>query len=175
MGARTPQFNSGTSSRVRATEAYYPYYAPPLYPQAAEIHGGYSGFGTVPLSHIDERTDKGLVHAKWNRWGDRTRTTIGGVFNKVFRMQATGQVQSSQYQPVTNMPLHAQFNDFLYRAAKGYPRNLGLSEKVPTLPNGALNGTNAGTMTQRPQFTRNIFTNRSYAIKPPIPAQPQNG
>jgi hypothetical protein len=173
VSARTPRFNAGTASSVRATEAYFPYYAPPVYPVGAYTEGGFAGFSTLPGSTLDERTDKGLVHSKWNRFGDRTRTTFGGVVNKVFKMIATGQVQSSKYQPVTNMPLHAQFNDWLYRAAKGYPRNLGLSEKVPTLPNGALNGTNAGSMTARPQFTRNIFTNRSYAIKPAIPAQPQ--
>lgn len=173
MGARTPQFNAAVSSRARSVQSYYPYYPPPVYPEESDVRGGFSGFGNLPLSYTDSRTEKGLVHGKWNRWGDRTRYTIGGVIQRVFRMRATGQVESSMSQPILNMPLSAQGNDYLYRAAKGYPRNLGLSEKVPTLPNEALNGTNAGTMQPRPQITRNIFVRRNYTAAPSVPAQPQ--
>lgn len=175
MGARDGRVQAATSSRARAVESYYPFYPPPVYPEETDVRGGYAGFATVPLSHVDERTDKGIVDRRNKRWGDRTNYTWGGLTHRVFRMMATGQVESSQVQTVTNMPLVAQFNDFLYRAAKGYPRNLGLSEKVPTLPKEALGNNPYGAMQPRPQFTRNVFTRRNYANNRSVPAQSMQG
>jgi len=124
---------------------------------------------------VDERTDKGIVNGRFNRWGDRSRFTFGGVINRLFRMQATGRAESSVAQPIVNMPRIVQFNNFLYRSAKGYPRNLGLSEKVPTLPQEALGANYWGQMQPRSQYTKNIFTNRPVNIVRQVPAQPQNG
>lgn len=172
MVARNTPMQNGVSSRARAIESYYPFYPPPVYPLEQDVRGGYAGASTVAISAIDERTDKGIVNARFNRWGERNRFTFGGVVNRVFRMLATGQVQSSQVQTITNMPAIVQQNDFLYRAAKGYPRNLGLSEKVPTLPREALGDNPWGTMQPPPRFARNIFTNRNYANIKQVPAQP---
>ena len=175
MGARTPRVAAGVSSRARSVESYYPFYPPPLYPEGLE-RGGYSYTNNPPYS-VDERSNggipQGVVSARWMRQGEHNKFTWGGLLMSVFRMRATGQVESSQANPVLNFPHLVQQNDWLYRAAKGYPRNLGLSEKVPTLPDQALNGTNAGTMRPRPQFRRNIFTSRNYGPPPAIPAQPQ--
>jgi hypothetical protein len=175
MGARTPQVQAATSSRARAIEAYYPFYPPPVYPEESDVKGGASGYSTRPSSTVDERTDKGIVDRHNNRWGDVTRYTWGGVLHKVFHMRATGQVESSVVQQVTNMPLQAQFNMWLYRAAKGYPRNMGLSEKVPTLPVGALGNNPWGQMQPRTQITQNVFTRRNYANNRSVPAQPMSG
>lgn len=171
MGSRTPPI-AAVDSRTRSVEAYYPFYPPPVYPEGLE-RGGYSGFASVPLSRVDERTDKGIVNRRNLRMGEINRYTFGHVLMRTFRMIATGQVESSRANVYENMPNLVQLNTWLYRAAKGYPRNLGLSEKVPTIPNEALNGTNAGKMQPRHQFTRNIFTRRSFATAPSIPAKPQ--
>lgn len=172
MGARNTPMANGTGSRARAIESYYPYYPPPVYPLGQDVKGGYAGPSVVAQSVLDERTDKGIVNSRFNRWGDRSRYTVGGVLRRVFHMRATGQVESSAVQPISNMPNIVQQNDFLYRAAKGYPRNLGLSEKVPTLPRAALGQNPNGQMTSRPQYTRNIFTNRNYANVKQVPAKP---
>lgn len=173
MTSRTPPVTAAMGSRARSVESYYPFYPPPVWPEGLE-RGGYSGFGNNAQGYLDERTDKGIVHSGFMRQGERTRYTFGGVIMKVFRMLATGQVESSRANPVLNFPHVAMQNDWLYRAAKGYPRNLGLSEKVPTLPDGALNGTNSGTMQPRPQFRRNVFTHRNFSTAPSVPAQPQS-
>lgn len=172
MGARNTGLQNGASSSARATESYYPFYPPPVYPVGQFVRGGYAGATQVAVSAVDERTDKGIVNSKFNRWGERNRYTLGGVINKVFRMIATGQVQSSQANTITNMPNLVQQNDFLYRAAKGYPRNLGLSEKVPTLPQEALGNNPWGTMQPPPRFARNIFTRRNYANIQQVAAKP---
>lgn len=172
-GARDVPMESAT--RQKAIRANYPWYPPPVYPEGAEIRGGYAGFNTVGLSYADERTDKGIVQRRNLRMGDITRYTYGHVVNPRFRVISTGTVESSKFQPATHMPHVVQLNTFLYRANKGYPYNLGLSEKVPTIPNEALNGMNAGTMTPRPRYTRNIFTNRNYGTVRGVPAKPSQG
>lgn len=175
MGARNTPMSNGVSSRSRAVESYYPFYPPPVYPLETIVQGGYAGASSNAISFVDERTDKGIVPASFNRWGERFRYSFGGVINRVFKMRATGQVESSQVQPITNMPNVSQFNDYLYRAAKGYPRNLGLSEKVPTLPPEALGNNPWGQMRPRTRITRNVFTNRNYATVNQVAAKPTNG
>jgi len=172
MSARTAPMANGTGSRARAIQAYYPFYPPPVYPIGQDVRGGYDGPSTVAPSHLDATSYAGIVNNRFNRWGERNRFTFGGVLRRVFKMRATGQVESSQVQPISNMPAIVQQNDFLYRAAKGYPRNLGLSEKVPTLPTEALGNNPWGAMGPRTQFTRNIFTSRNYANINSIPAKP---
>lgn len=170
MGARNTGMSNATSSRARSVEAYYPFYPPPMYPEGVE-RNSYAGFSTnVPAS--SSPIDRAPVVKRNNlRWGERTRYTHGNVVNKMFRMIKTGGVESSAFQPAVNMPqLVTGFNDFLYRAG-GYPRNLGLSEKVPTLPKAAL-GQSVPQMTPTPRFTATIFTRRAYSSAPSIPAKP---
>lgn len=172
MGARNTPMANGTGSRARAIESYYPFYPPPVYPITETIRNTPVTGATVAQSVVDERTDKGIVPGRFNRWGDRSRFTFGGVVKKLFHMKSTGQVESSMAQQITNMPAIVQQNDFLYRAAKGYPRNLGLSEKVPTLPTEALGNNPWGSMQPRTQITRNVFTNRNYSTVKQVPAKP---
>lgn len=171
-GSRTPRVAAAVSSRARSVQAYYPFYPPPVYPEGLE-RGGYSGFSTVLKAPSTNKDGSSVVRRNNMRQGDRTEYTYGGTTQSTFRMVATGQVESSAHQRVLNYPLVAQFNDFLYRASRGYPRNLGLSEKVPTLPNNVLNPGLA--MQPRPRFTRNVFTNRNFGTSPSVPAQPMNG
>lgn len=171
--ARTPRFTNAVGTQARAIESYYPFYPPPVIDEGATMRTGYAGAGQVPASYVDERTDKGIVNRRNLRWGEINRYTFGAVFRKVFKMTATGQVESSKFQPFSNMPAIVQQNQWLYRAAKGYPMNLGLSEKVPTLPAIALGNNPNGVMGPRPQYTRNIFTRRSFATAKVIPAKPQ--
>lgn len=172
MFRRTPMQNA-VSTQARAVQSYYPFYPPPVIDESNVTHGsGFSGWATQPLSYTDERTDKGIVDRKMRRDGERNIYQYGAVLRKTFRMIATGQVESSRYQQYSNMPqLLTSQNDALYRAAKGYPMNLGLSEKVPTLPRAALG--DQPQMTPRTQITRNIFTTRNFSNAKSIPAKPQ--
>lgn len=168
---RTP-IESATSTQSRAVQSYYPFYPPPVIDQSAVVHGsGFSGFTSVPLSYNNVMSNAGIVNRKNLRMGEQNYYRWGGVLMRVFRMVMTGGVESSRAQQYVNMPQQWQLNGHLYRAAKGYPMNLGLSEKVPTLPKEALGDT--AKMRPRPQITRNIFTNRSYSSAPSIPAKPQ--
>lgn len=169
MAVRRSQVQQYYSSSTRATQSYYPFYPPPTVPVGAVERGGYSGFGTVPGSYVDERTDKGVVSARWNRAGEVDRYTHGGVIQRVMRMIATGQVEQSQAQTIQSFPSFYSLNGWLYRAATGYPRNLGLSEKVPTLPNEVLNP--QVRMQPAPRITRNVFTRRRYTTAPSVPAE----
>jgi hypothetical protein len=95
----------------------------------------------------------------------------GGRAKQWFRMIATGQVESTAFQPVSSWTWDGSFNDAIYQA--GYPRNLGLSEKVATI-NPRLLGIAQSQMLPRPQITRSVFTNRSFATVKGDPAKPIN-
>lgn len=170
---RIVPMNVAVGSRARSIQANYPFYPAPVYPVETEVKGGFAGFSHVSTDVVDERTDKGIVNRALNRWGDRVRYTYGAVRNTMFHMRATGQVESTEFQPYLSYPLNSTHNDWLYRAAKGYPQNLGLSEKVPTIPAEALGNNPWGQMTGTPRFTRSVFTRRSFVGAPSVPAQPQ--
>lgn len=171
MGRRTPPIHaSSTSSRARSVEAYYPWYPPPVYPEGLE-RNSYSGFTDNPPATSSPVTRAPVVRRNNLRVGEINRYTHGNVRERPFKMIATGQVESSQYQVYENMPNIVQLNTWLYRAAKGYPQNLGLSEKVPTLPPAAL-GISPSQMLPAPRLTRTVFTRRSYRSAPSVPAQP---
>lgn len=170
MGSRTPPVVAGRGSRARSVDSYYPWYPPPVYPEGLE-RNSYSGFTDNPPATSSPIDRAPVVKRNNLRWGDITRYTHGNVAQRPFPMTATGQVPSSNFQVMENMPSVAQFNMFLYRAGKGYPRNMGYSEKVPTLPAAAL-GILPNQMAPAPRFTRTVFTKRSYASAPSIPAQP---
>lgn len=169
MGARDTGMTNATSSRARSVESYYPFYPPPVFPEGMEKNT-YAGFTSNPPASSSPIDRAPVVRRNNLRWGERYRYTHGNVINRVFRMIRTGGVESSQFQTATNMPSFSPFNDFLYRAG-GYPRNLGLSEKVPTLPKAAL-GDEVPQMGPTPRFTATIFTRRAYSSAPSIPAKP---
>lgn len=160
------------SSLGKSVEAYQPYYAPPTFPQTNYIHG------SSPLAKMNPPvTDYGsrgaaIVNRKPRMNGMEFLYQYGGRAKKWFQMVSTGQVQSTAFQTITAGTVFAAFNDALYQA--GYPRNLGWSEKVPTIPPEAL-GTTPSQMAPRPQWKRNIYTRRSFSTAPSIPAVPYNG
>lgn len=176
MTYRRVPLSAATGSMARSVEAYYPFYPPPVVdPEATrQERNGYQAFETVPLaSNITGGPDDGIVNRRNMRQGERTFFRHGGVLMTPFRMQATGQVQSSQAQRIQAMPAGWSVNGWLYRALKGYPLNLGLSVKVPTLPKEAL-GITPDQMTPRPRYSRNVFVNRGFNTIRGVPAKPQN-
>jgi hypothetical protein len=129
------------------------------------------------MTHVDvaatsPRDGAGVVNRQNRLNGMRFLYNRGAQTTPWFRMKATGQVERSKFQPTLCSTWFAAFNDYLYRV--GYPRNLGLSEKVATIPPEAL-GITPSQMAPRPRFTRSIFTNRSYGTAPAIPAKPTQG
>jgi len=162
------------SSLGRSIEAYQPYAAPPTFPQTNYINGS-SPLATVnPPVYTLATTPNGsaTVSSKFRTAGMDYLYSRGAQVKKWFKMVATGQVESTSFQPITDSTWFNMFNGTLYAA--GYPRNLGWSEKVPTIPPKAL-GISPTQMAARPQITRNVFTRRSFATAPSIPAKPYNG
>lgn len=161
------------SSLGRSINAYQPYYAPPTFPQTNYIQGG-SALNTVnpPVSTPAGYNNGAVVRSVFRSNGMRMMYTYGAKMNSWFKSIATGQVESTKFQPKLAGMYNSFFNDSLYQA--GFPRNLGWSEKVPTLPPAAL-GISPNQMAARPRPTRNIYTRRSFATAPSIPAVPYNG
>jgi len=161
---------NGFSSLGYSIHAYQPYYAPPVTPQTLYINGGYAGAKLDPDFHmIDQHTS--VVNRMPRMLGIRWLYSRGGQIKPWFRMVATGRVESTKFQPVMAHTWEGEFNDSVYQA--GFPRNLGYTFKVPTIPSWALNGqTQQPQMLPRPRFTRPIFSRRAYTSGvTPLPAQ----
>lgn len=165
--AVTPQ-NAQAASRA----ALMALYEPPVSPQSNNITTGSAVVENLPAADETLHDGSTVVSRKWRLKGMRYLYSRGSRRIRQFTMTATGQVPSSEYQRITAWTWDAAFNDNLYRSG-GYPRNLGLSEKVGTIPPEAL-GTSPYQMLPRPRYTRSIFTNRSYSGAPIVPAQPIN-
>lgn len=147
-------------------------FAPALYPQSHYIQGSPAWMSHVDQASTSPRDGAGVVTRRNRLNGLRFLYNRGSQTTPWFRMRATGQVEKSAFQPTLASTWFAAFYDGLYQA--GYPRNLGLSEKVASIPPEAL-GTSPSQMAPRPRFTRSIFTNRSYGTAPAIPAKPTQG
>lgn len=160
------------SSLGRSIEAYQPYAAPPTFPQTNYIQGSSPLASMNPPVYSVGTTGSAKVNGRFRNVGMDFLYSRGAQVKKWFKMIATGQVPSTEFQPVTSSTWFNMFNGTLYAA--GYPRNLGWSEKVPTLPPQAL-GIGPNQMAPRPQMTRNIYTRRSFATAPSIPAKSYNG
>lgn len=160
------------SSLGRSIEAYQPYAAPPTFPQTNYIQGS-SPLATVnPPLVSNGHTGAATVNSRFSNQGMGFLYSRGAQVKKWFKMIRTGGVESTSFQPVLSSTWFSMFNGTLYRA--GYPRNLGWSEKVPTIPPQAL-GTSPSQMLPTPRMTRNVFTRRSFTTAPSIPAEPKNG
>lgn len=165
---------NGFTSLGYSVHAFQPYYAPPVAPQTEFVQGGASQFADMrPYETYDQHS----VPASRAPRMLGMRWTYGRLYRtfQQFRMIATGRVESSRFQPQNGVTLGSTgFNDALYQA--GYPRNLGWSEKVPTIPPVAL-GTSPNQMAPRPQIVRSIFVNRRALTSgiPGVPATPTNG
>lgn len=165
------QYSSPVNSFGYSVRAYQPYYEPPTSPQSNNITTGSALPMYVPDAHSTPNMGSSVVNRKYRSIGQRFLFSMGGRRIRQFLMTATGAVASSTFQPYTAHTWFGTFNDALYQA--GYPgRNLGISEKVPTINPAAL-GTAPWQQLPRPQYTRSIFTNRSFSVKPGLPAIPQ--
>lgn len=160
------------SSLGRSVAAYMPNYAPPVSPQSQNIGGSPPWMTELPPASSSPRDGAGVVNRSNLLKGFRFLYNRGAQTTPWFRMRATGQVERSAFQPTLDSTWFAAFYDNLYRV--GYPRNLGLSVKVATIPPEAL-GTSPSQMAPRPRYTRSIFTNRNYGTAPAIPAKPTQG
>lgn len=156
------------SSMGASVAAYQPYYAPPVAPQANYIQTRSSQHMSVPAAMTGVTVGNMAVSHRNRIKGMRFLFSRGSKTIRQFRMRATGQVESSRFQPVTSWTWSGSFNDALFAA--GYPRNLGLSEKVASIPPQAL-GTSTSQMLPRPQITRSIFTNRAFSTVKGLPAK----
>lgn len=157
------------SSLGRSVAAYAPNWPAPVQTQDEFIRGGYAGMGFLPSPSSTVSHGSPIVSRKPRR---KTRYLYahGSQRQSWFRMIATGQCESSKFQPYLSHMFDASFNDGLFEA--GYPQNLGLSVKVGTIPNDLLNGTTGPTMNPAPNQRRVIFTRRAYSTAPSVPAKP---
>lgn len=154
------QYRTGYSSLRGSVQAYHLAYAAPTFPQTNYINGGYAGYSDNRPAASSPSTRAPIVNRANRIKGMRFLYSRGSQVLTQFQMRATGQVQSSRFQPKIASTWFACFNDALYQA--GYPgTNLGISEKVPTIPPAAL-GTAPWQMQAPPRWTRNIYTNRNY-------------
>lgn len=166
--------NQFQSSLAYSVHALQPYYSPPVAPQTEFVQGGSTRLADIRAygrwdqhSHPVNRAPRELgMRWLYGRLSHRL---------KIMRMVATGRVPSTVFQPVSGHTFGtAGFNDAIYQA--GFPRNLGLSEKVPTIPKIAL-GTSPNQMAPRPQIKRSVYVNRRPFNSgiPAVPATPTQG
>lgn len=165
----TGKLDPQMSSLGKSIAAYQPYYEGPTSPQTQFIQTGAAQHMAMPAAQSGVTTGNMAVsHAnriKGVRFlYQRGARAIAGIFHMV----ATGQVESTKFQPMSGWTWCGAFNDQLY--AVGYPRNLGLSVKVASIPPQAL-GTTPSQMLPRPQITRSIFTNRVFSTVKGLPAK----
>jgi hypothetical protein len=153
-------------------EAYQPYYAPPTEPQTNYIHGSSPFTQRLPLAAQGVTAGASVVSRRPRSGGNTFLYSRGSRVLNWFREIMTGGVESTKFQPQTASTFYADFNPSLYAA--GYPRNMGWTEKVPSLPPEML-GIGPNQMASAPQYKRNIYTSRSFATSPSVPAKPMNG
>lgn len=164
------------SSLGASIHAYQPYYAPPVTPQTHYINGGSAeAVNMAEYSHQKLSQHDRLVNRMPLMTGIRFLYSRGGQIKPWFRMMASNAVESSKFQPVSSYTWQGEFNDAIYQA--GYPRNLGYTFKVDTIPPWAL-GTGPWQQRPAPWIKRPIFSRRAYTsgIQPmPAISHPGNG
>jgi hypothetical protein len=156
------------SSVGYSVAAYQPYYAPPTVPTTQYIQTGMSHWVNNIPAMEGITNGAATVVRKPRSLGIRYLYARGAHTLRWFRMQATGQVESTKFNPVSAWTWDGCFNDAIYQA--GYPRNTGLTIKVAQIPAAAL-GIQQSQMLPRPRFTKSVFTNRSFATVKGLPAQ----
>lgn len=135
---------------------------------------GISPMATMnPPTHSRVAYATGLVSRRNRMRGDRELYSRGTRMNSLMRMIATGQTERSRFQPFSGWTWSGSFNDELYRSG-GYPQNLGLTFKAPSIPDGVATNPAWGRMRPAPQQTRSVFTRRRFSGAPSVPAVPQS-
>jgi len=171
-GRHTPPM-SRSGSYGQAIAVYMPVYAPPSVPIPEMLVTGSNVTQQLPVVSESPISGSMVVNRRERQIGIRFLYAVGAKAIRQFVMQATGRVQSSQFQPKTAWTWSGAFNDSIYQA--GYPGiNNGWSVKVSTIPKEAL-GTAPWQMQARPQYRRSIITNRTYGGAVGVPAKPTNG
>lgn len=166
----TPPMGRGGSYGA-AIQAYLPVYAPPSVPIPENLVTGNNIAVQLPVMSTSPVSGSAVVNRRNRQLGMRFLYARGAKRIRQFIMQATGAVQSSQFQPYTSWTWDGSFDDANYQA--GYPgTNLGISEKVPTLNPDALNP--PWQMQPRPRYRRSVITNRSFSGQPGVIAQGVN-
>lgn len=165
----------GFSSLGYSIAAYMPVYPAPteslLEPGNMR---GISPMATMNPPVMSQSDYKSGVVWRGNRMkGDRELYSRGAQRNSMPRMMATGQVERSRYQPYMAWTWTGSFNDDLYRSG-GYPQNLGLTFKAPSVPDGVATNPAWGRMRPAPQITRSIFTRRRFSGAASVAAVPQS-
>jgi hypothetical protein len=154
-----------------AIHAYMPVFAPPSVPIPENLVTGSNVYQNVPAVSTSPVSGSAVVNRRERQLGNRFLYARGAKRIRQFIMMATGAVQSSQFQPYTSWTWDGSFDDCLYQA--GYPgTNLGISEKVPTIPVDAINA--PWQMTARPRFRRSVVTTRSFGGAAGVAAKPVN-
>jgi hypothetical protein len=166
------RLQTGWSALRNSIIAYSPYYPPPteslLDPRNMRGTSTLASMNPPVNSECNYRS--GIVSRANRRNGDRQMYSRGTQHNSTMRIMATGAVESTRFQPFMGWEWSGSFNDALYEA--GYPQNLGLSFKAPSIPDGVATTAQWGRMRAAPQFTRTVFTRRRFAGAPSIPAKP---
>lgn len=157
---RRHQAPNSFSSLGQSIADYQPYYPPPVTPQTHYINGGSAAAVNMEEYAHQKITDHDrLVNRMPRMNGIRWLYSRGGQLKPWFRMKATAAVESTKFQPVLSYTWQGEFNDSIYQA--GYPRNLGYTFKVDTIPPWAL-GASPWQMQPAPQIRRPIFARRAY-------------
>lgn len=163
----------GYSSLARSIAVFAEVEAPPteslLEPGNMRGVSPFASMNPPVSSRADHRS--GVVSSANRMTGDRELYSRGMQRNSLVRMTATGQVERSRFQPLIGTTYTGSFNDALYQA--GYPQNLGLSFKAPSVPDGVATSHAWGRMRPAPQITRTIFTRRRFSGAASVPAVPQ--
>lgn len=165
----------GYSSLGRSIATFREVEAPPVESllQAGNLRG------VSPMATMNPATNSrvsylsGLVSRRNRMKGDRELYSRGTRANSLMKMVATGQTERSVFQPYSGWTWNASFNDELYRSG-GYPQNLGLSFKAPSIPDGIATSAAWGRMRPAPQITRSVFTRRRFSGAASVAAKPQS-
>jgi hypothetical protein len=165
---------TGWSALRNSIIANSPYYPPPiestLDPRNIVGTSVLATMNPPVVSRSDHRS--GIVSRRNRKNGMRELYSRGAQRNGIMHMIATGRVESSRFQQFMAWTWGASFNDALYEA--GYPQNLGLSFKAPSVPDGVATSAQWGRMRPSPQIVRTVFTRRNFSGAPSVPAQPQS-
>jgi hypothetical protein len=118
---------AGFSSLGYSNAVYAAVHPGPVLDRGALIQTGHSAAQPrIPAHRIDQHTT--LVNREPRMIGIRWLFAYGGQIKPWFRNIATGQVESTKFQPITVSRLTGEFNDAIFQA--GYPRNLGYTFQV---------------------------------------------
>lgn len=154
LGNRPQKYSSADLS----AKIYNPMYAPPVEPGGHIIHTSTPLRSRLSVAAATIRTRAAVVSRRPRMLGINFLYSHGGwnsgaTLKPPFSGPGSGFVQSSAFQPTTVRLVAASFNNALYGV--GYPRNLGFSFKVPTLPTADKANSGGPTNGMRP---RGIFT-----------------